>query len=194
VSAKKNEAEPRIPATEAELWALVRRAEKGDAKTVPVLRKLLSEPSDLVEWLGGNLALQAERTIIKDAGAENLAFKEALTRKMELLRQELAGPKPTPLESLLAERIALCWLSIHLVEIRFEQYAKDLSMRQAVHWQDRIDRAHRRYLSAIRTLATVRKLAVVVQVNIARKQVNVAGAPVPVDEGDRKHLPTIERN
>ncbi len=38
-------------------------------------------------------------------------------------------------------------------------------------------RAHKRYLSAIKTLALVRKLAVpVLQVNIARKQVNVAGA------------------
>ena len=42
-----------------------------------------------------------------------------------------------------------------------------------------LDHAHRRYLSAIRTLAQVRKLLVpVVQVNIADRQVNV-GAMVP---------------
>jgi hypothetical protein len=45
-----------------------------------------------------------------------------------------------------------------------------------------MDRAHRRYLSAIKTLATVRKLALpVLQVNIAKKQVNVAGACLTAD-------------
>jgi hypothetical protein len=49
-----------------------------------------------------------------------------------------------------------------------------------------MDRAHRRYLSAIKALALVRRLAVpVLQVNIARKQVNVAGAcPAAQGEGD----------
>jgi hypothetical protein len=48
-----------------------------------------------------------------------------------------------------------------------------------------MDHAHRRYLSALRALALVRKLALpVLQVNIARKQVNVAGAcPVGADAG-----------
>jgi len=47
-----------------------------------------------------------------------------------------------------------------------------------------MDHAHRRYLSALKTLALVRKLAVpVLQVNIARKQVNVAGV-CPIAEGE----------
>jgi hypothetical protein len=42
--------------------------------------------------------------------------------------------------------------------------------------QRKIDRAHARLLSAVRTLAQVRKLAVpALQLNIAKKQVNVAG-------------------
>ncbi len=45
-----------------------------------------------------------------------------------------------------------------------------------------MDRAHNRYLSAIKTLATVRKLALpILQVNIAKKQVNVAGPCLPAD-------------
>ena len=48
----------------------------------------------------------------------------------------------------------------------------------AVAAEVRMDRAHRRYLTAIKTLAIVRKLALpVLQVNIAKKQVNVAGSP-----------------
>ena len=47
--------------------------------------------------------------------------------------------------------------------------------------QRRIDHAYRRYLSALRALAQVRKLTLpVVQINIAKKQVNIA-APAAVD-------------
>jgi hypothetical protein len=53
-------------------------------------------------------------------------------------------------------------------------------MTQGDYHQRRMDRAHRRYLSAIKTLATVRKLAVpVFQVNIAQKQMNIANATLP---------------
>ena len=91
---------------------------------------------------------------------------------MARLRKEVAGDDPSPVERLLADRVALCWLALHDAEIRFAQ-AKDLTIKQAEFWQKRIDCAHRRYLSAIKTLATVRRLAFpALQVNIARKQVN----------------------
>jgi hypothetical protein len=126
----------------------------------------------LVEAMG-NLAGQVEATLIGTAAGKNLGFKEALTRKMGHLRRDAAGPDPSPLERLLADRIALCWLTLHDAEVRFAQ-SKDLTIKQADHWQRRIDSCHRRYLTAIKALATVRKLAVpAVQVNIARKQVNV---------------------
>jgi hypothetical protein len=55
------------------------------------------------------------------------------------------------------------------------QNAGKLTLAQADYRQRTRDRAHRRYLSAIRTLALVRKLAApVLQVNIAKRQVNVA--------------------
>jgi hypothetical protein len=52
---------------------------------------------------------------------------------------------------------------------------QDYSLTQAVFHQHRITAAHNRYLSAIRTLAHVRRLqAPHVQVNIAEQQLNVA--------------------
>ena len=88
----------------------------------------------------------------------------------------MEGPAPTPIERLLAERAAICWWLVH----RFEYYdadAGDRSIRQAEFNQRRIDAAHNRFLSALRTLATVRKLAVpALQVNIGANQVNQVGA------------------
>ena len=40
--------------------------------------------------------------------------------------------------------------------------------------QKRLDRAHRRHLSAMRTLAQIRKIGPAVQINIAEKQINTS--------------------
>jgi len=49
------------------------------------------------------------------------------------------------------------------------------TLSQGDHYQKRLDGAHRNHLSAIRTLAQIRKLAPVVQINIADKQINTTG-------------------
>jgi hypothetical protein len=41
--------------------------------------------------------------------------------------------------------------------------------------QKSLDHAHRRYISAVKALAQIRKMGPAVQINVARKQVNVAG-------------------
>jgi hypothetical protein len=157
---------------DSDLSAVLRRARSGDESALPALRRVL-DTGELVESLG-NLALQVEATLIKNAAGENLAFKEGLGRKMAKIRADLAGPDAPPLERLLADRVAVCWLSLHDVEVRFAQSCNDLTIKQADYWQRRINSAHKRYLTAIKTLATVRKLALLaLQVNIARKQVNV---------------------
>jgi hypothetical protein len=170
-----------IPAG-AELRKLLERAQKGDELTLPVVRKMLEVPG-FVD-LCGNLARQAELSLIKAAAGDDLAFKEALIKKMEMLREELAGPSPTPLERLLVERIVACWLQVQDADIRYAHGQKDCTLEQGEYRQRRMDQAHKRYLSAIKTLATVRKLALpVLQVNIAKEQINVA-APSVVTSGE----------
>jgi hypothetical protein len=140
-----------------------------------VLRQLFEAP-EAVDLLGGDLARQAELSLIRAAAGQNVAWREALARKLQLLRAELAGPEPAPLERLLVERVAACWLQLHHSDILLAQQAGKLTLSQAEYHQRTRDRAHNRYLSAIKALALVRRLALpVLQVNIARKQVNVAG-------------------
>ena len=171
-----------IPEGAEELRNFLRRAQGGDESTLPALRKMLQDPA-AVRMFGGDLAHQAEHFFIEAAAGDQLAFREALTRKLELLRAELAGPDPTPLERLLVERIVACWLQVYDADLRYAQ-AENLSIEWREYYQRRMDRAHRRYLTAIKTLALVRKLAVpVLQVNIAERQVNMAGpCPPAADE------------
>src|SRR5262245_26108639 len=94
-----------------------------------------------------------------------------MLRKLELLRAELAGPSPSPVERLLVERAVACWLQVQDADVRYAQaQPKGPSPAHNDFLQRRMDRAHRRYLSALRTLATVRKVVPVLQVNIAAKQ------------------------
>jgi hypothetical protein len=75
----------------------------------------------------------------------------------------------------LAERAALCWFSVNQYEASYSQQRGELSLAQGEAQQRRIDRAHHRFLTAVRTLAQVRKLALpTLQVNIGANQVNVA--------------------
>ena len=156
---------------------LLRRAEAGDPAVLPHLKALLAKPG--VTDLLGNLAHRLQESVVTGLCGKNLAYREGLAQKMAEMRAELAGPNPTPLERQLAERIVLCWLTLYESELRFA-HAKDLSSKQSDCWQRRIDACHKRHLSAIKTLATVRKLAIPVligQVNIAARQVNKVTGP-----------------
>jgi hypothetical protein len=68
---------PRDP---AEFRRFIARARAGDEATLPALRKLLNDPA-FVDRLGGDLARQAELSLIDAAAGTDLAFKEAVTRK-----------------------------------------------------------------------------------------------------------------
>jgi hypothetical protein len=81
------------------------------------------------------------------------------------------------LEHLLADRVAISWLSLTVVEGTYHQaLERGLSQANDMFHQQRIERAQRRHLAAIKALAQVRKLGVpAVQVNIGDKQINVVG-------------------
>ena len=108
---------------------------------------------------------------------EGFGLKEVLQAQLAAMREEIAGDNPSPLEWLLVERIVLTWLQIQLFEDLYaSSIPKSMTFAQGNYKQKRIDQAHRRYLSAIRTLAQIRKLGpAAVQINIAEKQINTAG-------------------
>jgi hypothetical protein len=167
-----------VPAEKVnELRDLVKRSQKGDRTMLPRLREVLKDPA-AVDLLGGNLARYAQLTLIDKFSGGNLLFKESLARKLELLRAELTGPSPDPLERLLVERVLACWLHLHHLEQIYAQQ-DGMSLEMGGYYQRCLSAAQKRYLAAIKTLAVVRKLAVpVLQVNIAKRQVNVAGPSV----------------
>jgi hypothetical protein len=162
--------------TQDEVKTLLRKAEQGDPTVLPVLRTWMDMCSSYWEDVG-DLAKTARESLIRTcSGDKNLVVQEAHARKCAALTAALAGPQPSLLERLLVERIVLCWLHLYYAETIYAQHMKDLSIRQAEFHQSRISKAQARYLSAIRTLAQVRRLGVpAIQVNVGQQQVNVTG-------------------
>jgi len=159
----------------------VARAKQGDKDVVPELRAALEEMPELARRFG-HPAEKVEQVTIEKYVGENLLAKEAISRTLQLMREELAGVNPTPLERLLAERVVATWLQLQFFEHLYFQSLMNLTNSQDEYHQKRIDRVHKRHLSAIRTLAQVRKLLKpggVNQINIAEQQVNMAGEPQP---------------
>jgi hypothetical protein len=88
--------------------------------------------------------------------------KVAPRRKVALLAEQLAGPKPTPLVKLLASRVALCWLDVHFADVHCLAMIglTTLASSDEDYSERRQNWAHRRFLSACRTLAVCQRLTV----------------------------------
>jgi hypothetical protein len=159
---------------------LTNRAQRGDEQSLSALREHFDR-GHLMEATG-NLASRARDMLVEKYCGKNLLVREGIYRKMESLRAELAGTNPTPLEHLLVDRVVTCWLHLHHLEVIYAG-KESMTLDLGAYYQRCITLAQKRYLSAIKTLAQIRKLALpVLQVNIARKQVNIAALPSPCPE------------
>jgi hypothetical protein len=158
-----------VPQTRDELLALLRRAKAGDETTLPVVRRMLAAPEH-IRTFGGDLTRAVEAAFVADLSRQDVGLREAVLRQLEVLRAELSGPNPSPLERMLVDRVVACWLAAHDAELRYTVNAKDMTFRNGDYQQRRMDATSRRYLAAIKALATVRKLA------LPLLRVNIAGA------------------
>src|SRR5262249_33307097 len=116
--------------------------------------------------------------LIGKYAGQNLLVRESVTRKLDRMRAELGGESPSPLEKLLVERIIATWL--HLTHLEAAYAAKDsMALELGGYYQKALNAPSKRHVAAVKTLALVRKLALpALQINVARRQVNVAGGVV----------------
>jgi hypothetical protein len=155
------------------------RASKGDKSVEPLVRKIFDRDQqnggDLLN-ICGDMFAQACSEYVKRVVGNDIVYREGMLRKIAAVRDELAGPTPTSLERILCERIALCWFDANDLD-RVYVRQTDLTFRDAEYFESRRDRAHKRFLAACKTLATIRRLGVpAIQVNVGNQQVNVASS------------------
>jgi hypothetical protein len=138
------------------LQLLVRRAEQGDASVLPELRRALDEHPEAWQRCG-DLALEAQEAWLELVAGNNLLFRECVERKVSQMKTELAGENPTPLERLLVARVVAGWLQCEYADAAYAQMQKPTSGQHAAGLR-RQNACQQRYLQAIKTLATVRRL------------------------------------
>ena len=114
--------------------------------------------------------------------AKDDVAKKAMVAGMELQRAQLAGPNPSPLEALLAERVVLNLYQANLADAMMSKALENPKIGDYI--QRFQDRANARFLQACKTLAQVRHLlGPSVQINVAERQINVLHAGQPTAGG-----------
>jgi hypothetical protein len=170
-----NDAKARL----AELQALSDRAENGDKAARWELRKAVRASSSEVVRQASELARRGQWALIKTAAAGNPLMEESLLARLDIMRVEIAGKDASPLELLLAERIVALWILAELLELLNGAQLTNLPKDQRIPhsylkfylgWQEQ---AHRRFLSAIRELARVRRLQSGVPSSHTNVQINL---------------------
>jgi hypothetical protein len=163
----------------AQLQALSEKVQDGEEGARRELRRTLRESAPAVIAGCSDTLESYRRMLAEKLAAGDPLVKEATVVQAERMALELAGENPTPLEVLLAERVASLWILVELQEALIAAfYYKGGGTRLSVvlHMARVQESAHRRYLAAIKTLAQVQRLQGPsrVQVNIGGNQVNVS--------------------
>jgi hypothetical protein len=129
-----------------------------------------------VEALDGDLAgTVVEPMLIANLGPGYYGNREGVAARLAILRRELAPPGSSIAEELMAERAALCWLHVQLVEMDRADLLQqpEADYRKITMIDQCLTRAQARFSQALTALAKIRRLNLPIVIN----QVNV-GAQV----------------
>ncbi|MDP3238680.1 MAG: hypothetical protein Q8N26_38175 [Myxococcales bacterium] len=153
--------------------ALIERARAGDKSTAPAVKALVLANAELAR-VAGDMSFIVELGWVRLFAGKDVLAREAMTSELDRLKSSLAGPAPSAIERVLVDRVAACWVQANYADAT-EATHGDRTIAQAELALKRQTMAHKRLLSALKTLAEVRRLMVpTLQVNIAEQQVNVA--------------------
>ncbi len=173
-----------------ELQALSKEAEAGNKEARKQLRRVLRESSPEIVTRCSDFARRGQAILAETMAAGEPLMEEAVLRKLDLMRAEVAGEDPTPLEVLLTERIVSLWLVVEVLEALFNAQLKrgkgvprtsPSNLKFMVGW---LESYHRRYLASIRELARVRRL----QSNTPGVQFNTQVNITPGTDGQPQDL------
>jgi hypothetical protein len=165
-----------MSAAERLQW-LVARARRGDASAVPELRAAL----DVNRWAWdeyGDLEGIVEESQIELAAGDDLHLRECLLRQVARLKEELAGPSPSPspVERLLVARVAATYLQVGYFDARQAQ-GRGLTPAQAGQFLLQQGAAQRRHLEALRAMTRHQRLVAPPRPARAAKELMLPNTP-----------------
>ena len=165
-----------------ELQALADEAKEGDREARKRLRLELRRSSPEIVARCSDTATTYRHMLAQTASGGNVLVEDATVERARLMADELVGQNATPLESLLADRVATLWVLTELQEAltsacyRLGSESSKLSPAYQLQMARLQESANRRYLQAIKTLAQVQRLRgpSTLQVNIGGQHAHVS--------------------
>jgi hypothetical protein len=109
---------------------------------MPLLWGYLSTLSSLVvrSWV----------ELLAPAGSGREIVRRTTEKEIERKRSEVADENPSPLERLLAERVALCWLAANHADTEYARKLKTgMSFREGEYYSKRCKQTNRQLLKAM---------------------------------------------
>ena len=148
-------AEP--PVVEELRWNLD-RARQGDDSVLPQLREILDTRPELWQYYG-DLSLHTQNGMDRFDRGYRPRVEGVGDPKAREMKSELAGPDPSPLELLLADRAVACWLQLSHADAgaakrRCPMLCKPLD-RFLVKGQNG---ANKRFTTSLGAISTLRRL------------------------------------
>jgi hypothetical protein len=146
-----------------ELQTLSERAEEGEEGARRELRRALRESAPEVIARCSDIARNYQRLAAETASGRDSLVEDAMVERARRMVDELGGENPSPLEGLLAERIASLWVLVETQEaLLFASYSRGqerpVGPAYVIQMCKIQESTSRRYLAAIKALAQVRKL------------------------------------
>jgi hypothetical protein len=152
----KVDAKQQLDVDRDEFDAVVERATAGCPKALRELRHLLKRNPAIYERLG-DLSQHVQLCLVALVAADSVLAQESLRLNVRDFRCRLGDPHDDPLQQLLINQVITTWLDVNFQQIGFSQPRE--SRADTKHWQWQLDRAQKRHLAALKTLAEVRKFS-----------------------------------
>jgi hypothetical protein len=140
------------------LSEVVALAKKGDFEAAhEVKRRYKDQPGEFVRRYSYPIDRYVVATLFKPLMKSDPLGEIAGMDRLDEMRAELAGPKASLIERLLASRIVLCWTDANIADLRLAGHDRS-NVRTQEHLSRMSSRAHDRLMKALKALAYVRRV------------------------------------
>jgi hypothetical protein len=112
-----------------------------------------------------DLSRLTEEALIARVCGDDVGRQLAMHNHINIIRNEQVIPNPSPVERMLAGRIAVCGLAAYEADLFYEQHAAEINALECESFEKRRNRTHKRFLVSVKTLDDVRKRALPVLIN-----------------------------
>jgi hypothetical protein len=145
----------RASSTVAKLTALSKKAGKGDQEAKERVIAILDGDPELCSEMA-DVSRSAEGLLLDAISGGVFAYRAALARRADTMRQEQLAKHPLLLERTAVENVLLSWWQLQLVDSRFALAAQRGGRTDG--WTKLQERAMKRYQSALKSLALAAKV------------------------------------